>query len=203
MAICHSLVSEHSAARVYLLIFSSPTLHIHVDYKYADYLSATRTGGLRVNTGRWENNVHLDRKDWLCLVCKSSQHVEDEHHFIFDCLLYSHIRARHASFFSKLRPCLTFLLGMNQMHVVFLLPGRSCFPHRSSICMNRTLSVDPQLVPRTLNIKRNETLHPLPGERSLCTACIEFSLHNAADVTLHLSTQLLKACQQCHTATLY
>ena len=39
--------------------------------------------------GRWENSVHLDRKDRLCLVCQSSQHVEDEHHFIFCCPLYS------------------------------------------------------------------------------------------------------------------
>ena len=50
--------------------------------------------GLRVDKGRWENSVHLNKQDRLCLVCKlarlkSSQHVEDEHHFIFDCPLYS------------------------------------------------------------------------------------------------------------------
>ncbi len=43
--------------------------------------------------------------DWLvdCIVplIKSSQHVEDEHHFIFDCPLYSHIRARHARLFQQ------------------------------------------------------------------------------------------------------
>lgn len=30
----------------------------------------------------WENNVHPDRKHRLCLVCKSSQHVVNEHHYI-------------------------------------------------------------------------------------------------------------------------
>ena len=47
------------------------------EYKYADYLSAVRCysnrrllsnfrsgcHGLHVDTGRWENNVHLDKKD--------------------------------------------------------------------------------------------------------------------------------------------
>ena len=34
--------------------------------------------GLRVDAGRWKNNVHLDKKDRLCLECKSSQCVEDD-----------------------------------------------------------------------------------------------------------------------------
>ena len=64
---------------------------------------------LRVDTGPWGNNVHLDEQDKVCLVCKSSQHVEDEHHYISDCPLYSHIRARHANLcfsanFSCVRP---------------------------------------------------------------------------------------------------
>ena len=80
------------------------------EYQYAHYLSEVkcfsnrrllsrfRTGchGLRVDTGRWENNVHLDRKDRLCLVCSSAQQVEDEHH-LFDCPAYSSIRASHAN----------------------------------------------------------------------------------------------------------
>ena len=49
--------------------------------------------------GRWEDSVHLNRKDRLCLVCRSSQQVEDEHHFLFDCFAYSSIRASHASLF--------------------------------------------------------------------------------------------------------
>jgi len=38
--------------------------------------------GLRVDTGRWADGVHLDRKDRLCLVCKSLDYVEDEQHFV-------------------------------------------------------------------------------------------------------------------------
>ena len=83
------------------------------EYQYARYLSEVkcssnrrlmsrfRSGchGLRVDTGRWEDSVHLNRKDRLCLVCRSSQQVEDEHHFLFDCPAYSSIRASHASLF--------------------------------------------------------------------------------------------------------
>ena len=83
------------------------------EYQYACYLSEVkcysnrrlmsrfRSGchGLRVDTGRWDNNVHLDRKDRLCQVCGSAQQVEDEHHFLFDCPVYTSIRAGHASLF--------------------------------------------------------------------------------------------------------
>ena len=80
------------------------------EYKYAAYLSEVkclsnrrlisrfRSGchGLRVDTGRWADGVHLDRADRLCLVCKSLDCVEDEQHFVFDCPAYSHIRPQHA-----------------------------------------------------------------------------------------------------------
>ena len=53
--------------------------------------------------GRWKTKVHLDKNDrlQLCLVRKSSQHVEDEHHFLIALCIYtySHVRARHASLF--------------------------------------------------------------------------------------------------------
>ena len=69
------------------------------EYKSAEYLSVvkcasnrrlisrfrTRCHGLRVDTGRWADGVHLDRTDRLCLVCKSLDCVEDEQHFVFDC----------------------------------------------------------------------------------------------------------------------
>lgn len=35
------------------------------------------------------------------LVCRSTQHVEDEHHFLFDCPAYSSLRASHASLFQQ------------------------------------------------------------------------------------------------------
>lgn len=65
------------------------------EYVYAHYLSEVwsfsnrrlvsrfRSGrhGLHVDTGGWENSVHLVRKDRLCQVCRFTQHVEDEHNF--------------------------------------------------------------------------------------------------------------------------
>ena len=83
------------------------------EYQYARYLSEVKCSSnrrlmsrfrsgcheLRIDTRRWEDSVHLDRKDRLCLVCRSSQQVEDEHHFLFDCRAYSSIRASHASLF--------------------------------------------------------------------------------------------------------
>ena len=83
-------------------------------------MSRFRSGchGLRVDTGRWEDSVHLDRKDRLCLVCRSSQQVEDEHHFLFDCPAFSSIRASHASLFQLLVQYQTFLIAVKQMHVV-------------------------------------------------------------------------------------
>ena len=54
----------------------------------------TRCHGLRVDTGRWADGVHLDRTDRLCLVCKSLDCVEDEQHFVFDCPAYIHIRSQ-------------------------------------------------------------------------------------------------------------
>ena len=61
----------------------------------------------------------------MCLVCKSSQHVQDEHHFVFDTvILESHMQLQvlHLqAFFSKPLLCQTFLLGVNQMHVVVSL----------------------------------------------------------------------------------
>jgi len=58
-------------------------------------ISRFRTGchGLRVDSGRWADGVHLDRTDRLCLVCKSSNCVGNEQHFVFDCPAYSHITA--------------------------------------------------------------------------------------------------------------
>ncbi len=72
--------SIHSAFCYYLLLISSFRTGCH---------------GLRVDTGRWADGVHLDRTDRLCLVCKSLDCVEDEQHFVFDCSAYSHIRSHH------------------------------------------------------------------------------------------------------------
>ena len=81
---------------------------MHPEYKPAENLSVCcqvcikkrlisrfRTGChcLRVDSGRWADSVHLDRIDRLCLVCKSSNYVGNEQHFVFDCPAYSHITA--------------------------------------------------------------------------------------------------------------
>ena len=103
------------------------------EYKYADYLSAVkcysnrrltllsrfRSGchGLRVDTGRCGNNVH--KKDRLCLVCKSSQHVEDEHHFLIASVqsYYSQTSKCFSTNFS----CVNVFARCEQMHVVVSL----------------------------------------------------------------------------------
>ena len=65
------------------------------EYSYAQYISEVKCWsnrrllsmfgsgchGLRVDTRRWKDNPHFDRKDKLCLVCRSTQaeDVKDEH----------------------------------------------------------------------------------------------------------------------------
>ena len=118
-------------------------------------LSRFRTGchGLRVDTGRWENNVHLDRKDRLCLVCSSAQQVEDEHHLLFDSPAYSSIRASHANLFQCACSVSDFFDSCEAnacggFYYELFFPKEQCFDWMN---INRTLSVGPQLVPRTLN----------------------------------------------------
>ena len=95
------------------------------------------------------------REDRLCQVCHSSKDVEDEQHFLFGCPAYSDIRQKYASqfqhafsvsdFFTNSEPnaCGGFLKEcFSCIHLTFHLVLISC-----------TLSVGPQLVPRTLNIK--------------------------------------------------
>ncbi len=115
---------------------------MQLEYKSAEYLSVGkcasnrrlisrfRTGchGLRVDTGCWADDVHLDRTDRLCLVCKSLDCVEDEQHFVFGCpaLAYSHIRSQHldllqhcctiGDFMTSCEPNVVISLG-NALHV--------------------------------------------------------------------------------------
>ncbi len=116
-------------------------------------ISRFRTGchGLRVDTGRWADGVHLDRTDRLCLVCKSLDCVEDEQHFVFDCPAYSHIRSQHLDL---LQQCCTIALCVNQLHVVVFLGNALHVGSKSSLyeftALN-FLSVGFQLPPRTLN----------------------------------------------------
>ena len=79
------------------------------EYKPAEYLCVVKCAsnrrlirrfrigchGLRVDTGSLADGVHPDRTDRVCLVCKSLDFVADEHHFVFDCPAYNHIRSQH------------------------------------------------------------------------------------------------------------
>ena len=112
------------------------------EYKYADYLSVVvcvanrilltrfRCGchGLHVDTGRW---VGLDRKDRLCQVCNSVQDVEDEHHFLFDCPAYSHIRLQHMHVFERVCTVPEFLAWCEPNACAGFL--RDCFECRKCI----------------------------------------------------------------------
>ena len=79
------------------------------EYRHAHYLSVVQSfpnrrlssrfrcgcHGLHVDTGRF---VTTPRDDRVCEVCKSGC-VENEHHFLFDCPAYAHIRYSHATLF--------------------------------------------------------------------------------------------------------
>ncbi len=168
--------------------------NLQPDYQYAEYLSTVkcfsnrrllsrfRCGchGLHVDTGRW---VGTERKDRLCQVCHSSQDVEDEQQFIFDCSAYSHIRTKHASIFQQTRTVPDFIARCESNAWGGFL--RECFSLEevfsdwivgSVFCLTElyltelicTLSVGPQLVPRTLN--RNNTIWTVTSKARLSLA---------------------------------
>ena len=87
--------------------------------------------------------VHLD-KDRLCLVCRSTQHMKDEHHFLFDCPVYSSLRASHASLFQQACSVSDFCIGCEANACGGFI--RSCFSLRSSILSYRTAFNVPRLI---------------------------------------------------------
>jgi len=98
------------------------------EYKYADYLSAVKCYVVAMVCvliqGVGKTMSTLTEKDRLCLVCKSSQHVEDEvrNTILFLIALCTVILEPDMQVsFSKLFLYQTFLLGVNQMHVVVSL----------------------------------------------------------------------------------
>ncbi len=115
------------------------------EYRYADYLSTVkclsnrrllsrfRSGchGLRVDTGRWADNAHIDRADRLCLVCKSLDYVQDEQHFAFDCPAYNHIRAKHVNLFQHSYTVASFMFMCEPNACGGFL--RECFACRKNI----------------------------------------------------------------------
>jgi len=98
------------------------------EYKYADYLSAVKCYVVAMVCvliqGVGKTMSTLTEKDRLCLVCKSSQHVEDEvrNTILFLIALCTVILEPDMQVsFSKLFLYQTFLLDVNQMHVVVSL----------------------------------------------------------------------------------
>jgi len=90
-------------------------------------------------------------------VCTSSQHAENKHLFV--CPLCCHSRSRHESFSTNFLASRTFLLGVNQMHVVISLgavfPMGAAFWLRTKLCLSlptwssRVLSQDTKRKTRT------------------------------------------------------
>ena len=78
-----------------------PGKHVLYDPYTSDYsrklitrwrLSNTK---LAIETGRYTKK---ERKDRLCKTCLV---IEDEHHALFDCINYTHIRTQHQTYFTK------------------------------------------------------------------------------------------------------
>ena len=76
-------------------------VHSTKPVSHSRLITRFRTGchGLQVDAGRWADSVPLDRTDRLCRMRKSFHCVEDQQHFVFDCLgpaySCSHIRSQH------------------------------------------------------------------------------------------------------------
>ena len=94
-----------------------------------DLLSRFRCGchGLHVDTGRFVNNPWDDR---VCEVCKSGC-VESEHHFLFDCPAYAHIRYSRAILFHGIQTVFSVINSNNPCLLGRYL--RQCFQYRQSV----------------------------------------------------------------------
>ena len=111
------------------------------EYRYAHYLSVVQSfpnrrlisrfrcgcHGLHVDTGRF---VNTPRDDRVCEVCKSGC-VENEHHFLFDCPAYAHIRYSHATLFHGIQTVSSVINSNNPCLLGHYL--RQCFEHRQSV----------------------------------------------------------------------
>ena len=122
------------------------------EYEYAQYLSSVicfssrrlisrfRCGchGLHVDTGRFDSQK-LPREDRVCHVCQSSS-VEDEHHFLFDCSVYAHIRDTFADLFQGCPHTVASFINNNNPTVLgrYL---RNCFSHRQFVLEHDSISM--------------------------------------------------------------
>ena len=122
---------------------------LHQDYVLAPYLSTAkhlgnhrlisrfRCGchGLHVDTGRFLRvGQRVPREQRFCLVC-GSHTAEDEHHFLFDCPAYCHIRNNFDAIFWGPVPTLSSFFALHDPKVIgrFL---KECFAYRNTLLTN-------------------------------------------------------------------
>ena len=65
--------------------------------------------------------------------------VEDEHHFLFDCPAYSHIRQQYSHLFHQASPSVATFLATDQPNVVgsYL---KTCFAQRQTVLISPLLA---------------------------------------------------------------
>ncbi len=110
-------------------------------YPHRRLISRFRCGchGLHVDTGRFgKHSEHCSREDRVCHVCMSGS-VEDEHHFLFDCPAYSHIRQQYSHLFHQASPSVATFLATDQPNVVgsYL---KTCFAQRQTVLASPLLA---------------------------------------------------------------
>ena len=122
---------------------------LHQDYALAPYLSTVKNlrnrtlisrfrcgcHGLHVDTGRFlPVGQKVLREQRFCLVCGSNT-AEDEHHFLFDCPAYCHIRNNFDAIFWGPAPTLSSFFALHDPKVIgrFL---KECFALRNTLLSN-------------------------------------------------------------------
>ena len=141
--------TDHSSLQLYRTVYKAN----HSVYQRSDYLSTVRCyphrrlisrfrcgcHGLHVDTGRFgKDSEHRNREDRVCLVCMSGS-VEDEHHFLFDCPAYSHIRQQYSHLFHQASSSVAAFLATDQPNVVGS-SLKTCFAQRQSVLASPLLA---------------------------------------------------------------
>ncbi len=141
--------TDHSSLQLYRTVYKAD----RSGYQYSDCLSTVRCyphrrlisrfrcgcHGLHVDTGRFgKDSEHRSREDRVCLVCMFGS-VEDEHHCLFDCPAYSHIRQQYSHLFHQASPSVAAFLATDQPNVVgsYL---KTCFAQTQSVLASPLLA---------------------------------------------------------------
>lgn len=101
------------------------------NFKYQEYLDVVKikkfrnalirlrvsSHRLEVEVGRW-NRQRVDYEERKCRICNK---LEDEYHFIFECILYEDLRRNYIPKYYRIRPnmfkCVDLLSTTNVMHI--------------------------------------------------------------------------------------